>query len=344
MVFRSINLGLLSWSYQLISFLNCFLFFLDRLAEKCIIKMDKENSKIKFDMRVKNLVHREFVIPYMENEVIRCPLISSKMNRPTLKSSAKFLSEVFSNFAQSSKEATIWLFDTSVRFKSFIEKDAANYYEVPSTSFTYRATDFSTYNYIRPLSITCNIKDVKSFVEFGCHQNQLINTYFQSNSNPIEFNFTCTSDSYLARVVLATFDFDSSHQPQPPPFNPSQRSSHPSQQTCTTLNYSMSSSSMADQNHHQQTTIQNDSVNFSMNSASISTNHLSENINEIIENLPDFANTDDSSEPMDYIIDFEGSQLREYHRRFLYGLDSQEKPPVNPADLETIVSESEEEI
>lgn len=378
--------------------------------------MDKENHKIKVEMRVKNHIHREYVIPFMEHEVLRCPLVSTKMANPTMKSSAKFLTEVFSNFVQSTKEATIWLFDNNIRFKNFMEKDAPNYYEVANTNFTILATEFSAYNYVHPFSVTFNVKDVKSFVEFGCHQNQIINTYLLNDLSPIELNFICTSDNYAARVVLATFEFDASTQPQPPPFNPSQRSSYQSQTTCTTLNYTMSSANMsppsnpppattprnprpaatprnpqtatfrnpppattprnppstathnsplaethnspspaANHNIPSQAAVrnspppaeaQNDSVGFSMNTPSNSAGQgISENINEIIQSLPNFSDPqDDGSEPIDYIIDYEGTQLREYHKHFFYGLDSQEKDRVNFADLETIVSDSEEEI
>lgn len=315
--------------------------------------MDTSIHKIKVEMRCKNYIHREYVIPYMENEELRCPLVSSKMSKPSLKSSAKFLVDVFGNFVHSTKEATIWMFDNNIRFKNFIERDAANYYEVPTTNFTYLATDFSAYNFLRPLSVTCNIKDIKSFIEFGCHQNQLINTYIQGDSRPIELNFNCTSDSYTARLVLATFEFDSSQQPQAPPFNPSQRSSHASQPTCPTLNFSMSSSTVV----NQQTTVNNttvapdinEPVTFSLNTpTNAANNNISENINdqvnEIIESLPDFTKQTDDSDPIDYVVNLEGTQLWEFQRRYLLGLDSQEKSPVDPADFENIVSESEEEI
>lgn len=113
----------------------------------------------------------------------------------------------------------------------------------------------------------------------------------------------------------------------------------------------MSSSNVA---NHNQTTVNNttvapdnnESVTFSLNTPGNAANdNLSENINEIIQNLPDFTEPTDDSDPIsDYVVNLEGTQLKDFQRRYLFGLDSQEKTPVDPADLEVLASESEEEI
>lgn len=192
--------------------------------ESCAIQIDPSLPRIVFKMKCKYDVFREYYIPYMEGEIIRCSRISDKMN-PTIKAPAKVLSEMFKHFAHSTREATIWFYNDHVRFKTFIEDDDQDFFSLPSTSFSYVSRDFTFYNYTEDLTTTFNVRDIKAFLEFASFQNHLVSSYFESPSKPIEFLFNNSSDGYSSRLIMATIELPASQQPVPPPFNGSNRGS-----------------------------------------------------------------------------------------------------------------------
>ena len=181
--------------------------------------MNLASPKILFEMNCKFLVFREYSIPYMSYQPIKCSRTSDNMASPTIKASAKVFAELLKNFPNSTTEATLWMYDNHVRFKTFIESDDENYFNLPSTSFSYMSNDFQSYNFTEEFSITFSIREVKAFFEFASHENQLVSAYFKNDSGPIEFYFQNNVAHFSGRLISSTFDFQDDIKPIPPSFD-----------------------------------------------------------------------------------------------------------------------------
>lgn len=166
-------------------------------------------------MKCKNGIYREFFIPYSDCNVIPCARVSDRI-MPSLRAPSRIFSEIFQHFAYSTTEATLWLCENYISFKTFIENDDVNYYNIPSTSFSYSSRDFNLYNHNTDITITFNVRDIKPFMDFALHSNQQVNVFLQNDSKPIEFMFNNNSDAYSSLIIVATIQCPESDQPVPP--------------------------------------------------------------------------------------------------------------------------------
>lgn len=178
--------------------------------------MDDSADKILFEMKCKYGIFREYRIPYMDYVTIRCARVSELLPSPTLKAPAKLLAEMCKHFSNYTREITTWIYSDHMRFKTFIESDDQNYFDLPCTSFSWDAADFTVYNHTVDMSSTFNLRNVRAFLDFAQYQNPLVSVYFQPDAKPIEFLFNNSADHYSSRVIMATIEF--SEPPSPPTY------------------------------------------------------------------------------------------------------------------------------
>lgn len=298
-------------------------------------------------MKCKYSVYREYSIPYQENEQLRCKRISGNGSCSTIKAPAKLFMEIFKHFADTTAETTVWLFKDHLRFKTFIENDDDRF-ELPSTSFSMLADEFSSYSYKEDMSSTFNVRDLKAFLDFATYRNQIIHACLQSEGKPIEFAFS-NGESYSARIQIATIEFPDSERPEPPPFKRvhrvnSQRtvSSESGVSSLASLNTDQSLQNQSAENtsaivRHSRTIeedpIQNDNANIEeIVSSKSSLNHSSENLGSIIAESSLQTNRSDSIH--ESIIEIKKSMSECPETCFS---DDSNRIECNPEEIENIV-------
>lgn len=243
LVFRIINLG----KFLNFFFVNLFehFFFSDRYVESCKIIMESSFDKLLFFMSARFSVSREYQIPYLECTPLKCVQVSQKISKPTLRILAKVFADLFKHFPNSTQEATVWLFQDHLSFKTFIETEDEEYFSRPTTAFSMSSNEFSSYNFKENLLTTFNLRDIKAFLDFAVYQNQIINIYLQSNGQPLELSFK-SKNHYSTCIIMATIELTDSEKPEPPHYK----------QSMNRANTSITSS--------QATTISNESLVYSL--------------------------------------------------------------------------------
>ncbi|XP_046908409.1 uncharacterized protein LOC124489994 [Dermatophagoides farinae] len=191
---------------------------LDKMTNVCKIKMDNSMDHIIFHMECPNRIRRNYRIPIMKNnDHQRCPVpLSQQLSNPTLRCSAYTMNESIKPFPLSTDEIIIWTFRDYLGFKTYFETN----YDGPMTEFCVSSTYFrmmdSVYNYTNDMSIALNLKELRSFLDFAMHRNQVISAYLQSDGKPIEFMFK-NSDGCSASIMMGTIDLKNDSQPAIPP-------------------------------------------------------------------------------------------------------------------------------
>lgn len=188
------------------------------MTNVCKIKMDNSMDHIIFHMECPNRIRRNYRIPIMKNnDHQRCPVpLSQQLSNPTLRCSAYTMNESIKPFPLSTDEIIIWTFRDYLGFKTYFETN----YDGPMTEFCVSSTYFrmmdSVYNYTNDMSIALNLKELRSFLDFAMHRNQVISAYLQSDGKPIEFMFK-NSDGCSASIMMGTIDLKNDSQPAIPP-------------------------------------------------------------------------------------------------------------------------------
>ncbi|CAG2102513.1 unnamed protein product [Medioppia subpectinata] len=187
---------------------------LDKTVENCTIIMDETMPRVVFDMKCLNGVSREYFVPYMESSNLQYNSIINSMN-PSFKVQSKQLSECLHNFSNETKDVTLWLKPQQILFKSYFDDiEEQNI----MTSFEYNSRHFQNYCVNQDITVTFDVKDLRTFLDFTSLRDQTIECYFQASGKPIEFAMK-SNDYYLAKLTLATHDFPDGLTPVPPSMN-----------------------------------------------------------------------------------------------------------------------------
>lgn len=217
-------------------------------------------------MAAKYNVSREYQIPYLECTTLKCVQVSQNIAKPTLRTSAKLFAELFKHFPNSTQEATVWLFQDHLSFKTFIETDDEEYFHLPTTAFSLSSKEFLAYNFNENILTTFNLRDIKAFLDFAVYQNQLIDVYLQSNGQPLELSFK-NKNHYSTCIIMATIELSDAEKPEPPLYKQSINRTNISisSQTSPTSNESLVYSLPINNNTNNNLTVQTITKDISLN-------------------------------------------------------------------------------